>query len=374
MTRTAIFAAALLTLGDPGRLTGGYLYHRRLAELAPQHRARLDFVSISDRPFPLAIVDGPSVMEQVRRTGAAVLVLDSIAAAFCGPWFALREPPLPMVGMLHQPPGGIDHGPLRTWVQARLDRLAYKRARRLLVASDSLAEDLCREGESRERIRVVPPGRDVAAAVGAGPRSAALLEAGLRQGRRAAFLCVGNWLERKGIETLLDAFAGIDEPAATLHLVGDTEADPTYAVRVRARLAQPDLHRRVIVHGPLALDEVAAMYAAADAFVLPSLKEPYGTVYGEAMAYGLPVVGWRAGNLPYLADHEREGLLVPPGDRQGLTAAIQRLADDADLRTRLGSAARARALRRPTWDEVAGLFFDQLREVVADGHASPSGS
>jgi len=48
--------------------------------------------------------------------------------------------------------------------------------------------------------------------------------------------------------------------------------------------------------------------------VLPSLKEPYGTVYGEAMAFGLPVVGWRAGNLPYLAEDEQEGLILAPGD------------------------------------------------------------
>jgi len=120
----------------------------------------------------------------------------------------------------------------------------------------------------------------------------------------------------------------------------------------------------VRVHGPISVSQVAAMYAAADAFALPSLKEPYGTVYGEAMAFGLPVVGWRAGNLPYLAEHEREGLLVTPGDMAGLTAALRRLADDADLRARLGAAARQRALSRPTWDEVAGLFFDQLREVV----------
>ena len=108
------------------------------------------------------------------------------------------------------------------------------------------------------------------------------------------------------------------------------------------------------------------MYAAADAFVLPSLKEPYGTVYGEAMAFGLPVVGWRAGNLPYLADHEREGLLVEPGDLRGLAAALQRLADDADLRARLGAAARQRALSRPTWDEVAGAV---LRPAARGGGA-----
>jgi glycosyltransferase involved in cell wall biosynthesis len=111
------------------------------------------------------------------------------------------------------------------------------------------------------------------------------------------------------------------------------------------------------------------MYAAADAFVLPSLKEPYGTVYGEAMAFGLPVVGWRAGNLPYLAEDEREGLLVAPGDVPGLTAALQRLADDAALRARLGAAARQRALSRPTWDEVAAMFFYQLRDVVGSSSA-----
>ena len=125
----------------------------------------------------------------------------------------------------------------------------------------------------------------------------------------------------------------------------------------------------MVVHGPLSLGEVAAMYAAADAFVLPSLKEPYGTVYGEAMAFGLPVVGWRAGNLPYLAEDNREGLLVEPGNQSGLTAALRRLADDAELRIRLGAAARDRALGRPTWDQVAGLFFDHLREVVAEAQA-----
>src|SRR5205823_113317 len=129
-----------------------------------------------------------------------------------------------------------------------------------------------------------------------------------------------------------------------------------HAAGVRTRLAQPDLTGRVVVHGPLPLEQVAALYQAADAFVLPSVKEPYGTVYGEAMAYGLPVVGWRAGNLPYLADHEREGLLVAPGDLIGLSGALLRLATDASLRARLGAAARTRALARPTWEESTACF------------------
>ena len=351
---TRMLRVVLLTLGDPGRLTGGYLFHRRLAERAPEHDATLTFWAFPERPFPLAVVDAPRVTAGIGPARTDVVVLDSIAAAFAGPWLTVRPPRLPWVGMLHQPPGGIDYGPPRSTVQAALDRLAYRRLRRILVASDSLADEMRREWPN---VFVVPPGRDVAAEAGSPP-------ADVRHGRRLALLCVGNWVERKGIVSLLNAFGALPAEAATLHLVGDTAADRSYARQVWQRLARADVRDRVIVHGPVSVSEVAALYAAVDAFVLPSLKEPYGTVYGEAMAFGLPVVGWRAGNLPYLAGHEREGLIAAPGDVAGLTAALMRLADDADLRERLGAAARKRALARPTWDEVAALFFDHLRVVV----------
>src|SRR5260221_10025822 len=163
MTRTLI-SVVLLTLGDPRQLTGGYLYHRRLAEVAPRHGAQLDFLSVPSRTFPLAVTDAGDVMRQLARSTSDVMVLDSIAAAFVGPWLRQHEPPRPLVGMLHQPPGGIDHGPVRTAIQAILDRLAYKRARPLLLGSDSLADELIRAGEPAERLSRVPPGRDVAPA------------------------------------------------------------------------------------------------------------------------------------------------------------------------------------------------------------------
>src|SRR5436309_4896426 len=96
---TRMLVAALLTLGDPGRLTGGYLYHRRMAEAAPRHAARIEFVSFPERPFPLALLDAPRVLGRARTQGAQVLVLDSIVAAFVGPWLWARRPALPLVGM-----------------------------------------------------------------------------------------------------------------------------------------------------------------------------------------------------------------------------------------------------------------------------------
>jgi glycosyltransferase involved in cell wall biosynthesis len=358
---TRILTVSLVTLGDPGRLTGGYRYHRRMAELAPSCGAAVRFVSFPERRFPLPALAGRAVLRQTR---AEVVVLDSIAAAFLGPWLP-RRPSTPLVGSLHQPPGGIDHGPLRRSVQAPLDRMAYRRARLLLVASTALGEDLAATGYPRERIRVVPPGRDL-------PATAAGHRGDLRRGRRAGLLCVANWVERKGILELLEAVAQLPDGLATLHLAGDDHADPRYRGRVRERLSRPDLAGRVVVHGPLPAERVAALYQGADVFVLPSLREPYGTVWGEAMAAGLPVVGWRAGNLPHLAGDGEEGLLAGPGDVAALRDALARLAGDEDLRRRMGSAAARRSGDRPTWAQSAALFFSALREAAAAHDTGPA--
>jgi glycosyltransferase involved in cell wall biosynthesis len=357
---------SLITLGDPATLTGGYLYHQRIAALAPRFDAQVRFVSVPAARFPLPLAAGPWVLRRLARQRPHLVLLDSIAAGYLGPWLAARRPHTPVVAILHQPPGGIDHGRARTTTQAILDRWAYRAASRLLAASAALADDLEAAGLPRARLTVVPPGRDVAPSPGPPPGD-------LRRGRRAALLSVGNWVTRKGLLDLLEAVSRLPEDAVTLHLVGDPDAEPGYAVRVRARLAAPDLAGRVVVHGPLPVAQVSAFYAAADVFALASSREPYGTVYGEAMAAGLPVVGYGAGNLPHLARDGEEGLVVPPGNVAALTAALRRVAGDEELRTRLGRAAGRRATAFPTWEETAARLFGELRAVVAESQRPDEG-
>jgi glycosyltransferase involved in cell wall biosynthesis len=349
-----MLSASFVTLGDPSQLTGGYLYHRRMAEAARSHRAQVRFVSFPAWPFPLPAAHSGAVLRQACSPGTDVVVLDSIAAAFLAPQLALQPPVIPYVAILHQPPGGIDHNWLRARTQAILDRIAYRRAAVLVLASAALAPQL--PADLRARAVVIPPGRD------AGPSP--VMASDLRRGRRTALLCVGNWVERKGLLELLAAVAALPSDAATLHLAGRDDVDRRYATRVHARLTHPDLAGRVIVHGPLDRAQISALYHGADVFVLPSVREPYGTAYGEAMAAGLPVVGWRAGNLQHLATHGREGLVLPPGNVPQLTAALRRLADDEPYRRRLGQAARRRAATLPTWEESAGRLFATLRAVA----------
>ena len=345
-----MLVVSLVTLGSSEQLTGGYLYHRRMAEAAPAHDARVEFVSARWTSNPLTVV------------APDVVVVDSIAAALAAPWSWRYDatPGPPLAAILHQPPGGIDHGGPHRAVQARLDRSLYRRCHLLMAASAALADELVVAHRlAAESVVVVAPGADVA------PTPTTLPD--LRQGRPVAFLSVGNWMARKGTLELLQAFGGVDREAAILHLVGRDDAEPRYSARVRNRLRSADLADRVVCHGPVSRTEVAGLYLAADAFVLPSYREPYGTVYGEALAAGLPVVGWRAGNLPHLAADGQEGVIVAPGDVAGLTAALRRLASDHEWRARLSAAARERGRRLPTWNDTAAAFFGHLRTLVQGG-------
>jgi len=73
----------------------------------------------------------------------------------------------------------------------------------------------------------------------------------------------------------------------------------------------------------------------------------------EALASGTPVVATRAGGIGAVVDDGETGLLVDERDVAGLAAAIERLIEHPDLASRIGAAARAKALREGGWDRVA---------------------
>jgi glycosyltransferase involved in cell wall biosynthesis len=81
------------------------------------------------------------------------------------------------------------------------------------------------------------------------------------------------------------------------------------------------------------------------------------------------VVGWRAGNLPRLADHGREALMAEPGDVAGLASALRAITSDRNLRDRLAAGARRRAPILPTWASAADRFFASVRGFLRSGSA-----
>jgi L-malate glycosyltransferase len=113
--------------------------------------------------------------------------------------------------------------------------------------------------------------------------------------------------------------------------------------------------------------DVPDLLAASDFFVLPSLTEGFPLSVLEAMSHGLPTVATDVGGIPELVTHGEHGLLVPVKSPDALADAMQALVEDADLRSRLGAAARKRVTEEFSFDEMARkyerLYYSLCRAV-----------
>lgn len=211
---------------------------------------------------------------------------------------------------------------------------------RVIAISNAVADSLIGAGAPGANISIIPSGIDVERfrPPTLEERAAARRDLGLDD-VTIAVGAVGALEERKGHRYLLQALAhrgGLK--GARCFIAGEgsiraaLEADAT-------RLGVTD---RVSMVGRI--DDVQAMLAAMDVFVMPSLKEGLGVAALEAMASGLAVVLSGVGGLAGLIENETNGLHVPPADAHALAAALERLARDPELRRSLGARARATAL------------------------------
>jgi glycosyltransferase involved in cell wall biosynthesis len=110
--------------------------------------------------------------------------------------------------------------------------------------------------------------------------------------------------------------------------------------------------------------DMPAVYAALDIFVLPSYREGFSRSAMEAAASGLPMVLSDIRGCREIGRDGTELRLVPPADSAALRAAIAELLGDAELRQRLGSAARERALAAFDQREVAMASITTYRAVA----------
>ncbi len=136
-------------------------------------------------------------------------------------------------------------------------------------------------------------------------------------------------------------------PAARLMLVGAETArrhtgGETYTETLQRQVAAAGLKRQVIFTGRR--HDVREILAAADVFTLPSVGEPFGLAFVEAMAMGTPVVSVWAGGTPEVVEDGRSGLLSAPDDAEQLAANLIALLDDPERRSRFGEYGRQRVL------------------------------
>ena len=148
------------------------------------------------------------------------------------------------------------------------------------------------------------------------------------------FAFVGKLRYEKGLDVLLEAVDMLATRGGAVRLV--VAGDGPGQAAAQRFLDGRDAGRAINMLG--FTRDVAGVLSAADALVVPSRWEGLPLSVMEAMAAGVPVIAARVGGVPELVADGRTGLLVPPEDPQSLADAIERLASDSLLRTRLGTA------------------------------------
>jgi len=249
--------------------------------------------------------------------------------------------------------------PDKTPGQIALQRHAYRFAHAVVANSQAAAGQLVREGVQRERIHIIPNGIAL-------DRFAA--EPALR--RITTITTVANLRTEKAHEVLIEAVALLASrhPQLILQVVGDgpRRDELTYLAAARG------LTGRVRFLGYR--EDIPAVLASSDLFVLTSRSEACPNGAMEAMAAGLPVIATGVGGLLDLVEDGRTGVLVPPDQPRALAAAIESLVAAPARAAALGAAARREIAARYSFDGMVGafeaLYLAQLEAASLPSRAS----
>lgn len=241
----------------------------------------------------------------------------------------------------------------KTPTQLRAQRLAYRAAQTVVANSKAAVEQLQREGVERTRIALIPNGIDLAAFA---PPPARVIV------RKIAM--VANLRPEKGHDLLIDAAPAIlaREPEAEFFIAGDGPLRQALETRATGRGVASRFH----FLGQC--NDVPALLATSDLFVLPSRSEAFPNAVIEAMAAGLPVVASEVGGIPELVKSGVTGMLVPPGDAAALARSVLDLMDRPGFAAALGEAARARIEQEFSFDRMVG-GFERVYAAGLEKHA-----
>lgn len=364
-----------VTPGPLRQLTGGYLYDARMVDGLRTGGWPVGVLDIRSGGWPLDLTAGRRLLNGIGRQQWGTVVVDElahpalVAAIMTGRLRgALRGAPLVLL-VHHLRCSEPAPWPSRALAQL-VEGIAVRAADLVVCTSETTARTVRPLVRRGVQVGVVRPGWDTHGQDGAlTPQPG---RGDLTPPTSLRLLLVGHWTPRKGILQALAALR-LTGPGVTLDLVGEQDRDLAYAAQVREALRAPELAGRVRVHGRVAADRLAQLFAEADALIMPSTHEGYGMVLAEALAAGLPIIATRAGAIPEVVRDGYEADLAPVDDRGALARAIARLAASPEDRQRRARLALERARELPTWTESITAFEQLLTGLLTGLVRRPQG-
>ena len=165
----------------------------------------------------------------------------------------------------------------------------------------------------------------------------------------------------KGVDVLLKAFSGIDDPGAWLLIVGDGDLKQEFQTMAR----ELGVAGRSTFPGGISHEDLPYYYAAAELLVLPSSLESFGLVLIEAMACGIPVVASDLPGVRSVVSNGEDRLLVGPGDVDDLAQKIRMLLADSGRAREMGVRGREKVETKYAWAAIVPRLAHVYESVLA---------
>jgi glycosyltransferase involved in cell wall biosynthesis len=226
-----------------------------------------------------------------------------------------------------------------------LEKTIYSNAALIFTRSTNISKSLVEQyGIAAEKVKCVFAGTNTPAHEN---------ETANKDYSNQVVLFVGmNW-KRKGGPTLVEAFKKIcgKYPKATLKIIG----------------CYPKIdHPQVKILGKLNINDLTQHYETASIFCMPSVNEPFGAVFVEAMEYALPIIATKTGAIPDMVKDGWNGYLIKPGDVDSLSSALDELLSNPDLCKKFGNNGKSQANKDYNWISAGGKIRKAILEFLKE--------
>lgn len=242
--------------------------------------------------------------------------------------------------------------PTEQWMKKAMNNF-YNKCDIVYVPTKSILNELQQIGLQQEGLKLWQRGID-AALFNPNKKNLSQLQT-ITKNNKPTILFVSRIVWEKNIKTLIEIYQQIQAQNLDYNFIVVGEG----TAKIIAMQEMPN----AIFLGKKSHDELAILYASADAFVFPSVSETYGNVVVEALASGLPCVIADGGGSASLIQHGKNGFKCQPENAAGYVYYLKKILSDASLKKNLITEGLS-YVGQLDWNRLSGCYFDDIELLI----------
>lgn len=243
-----------------------------------------------------------------------------------------------------------------------VEKITLNKSDKIIAVSNELNEDIKNQNKTlnENKLVTVPNGIDISRFR---PFEVDELKDRYNIACENILVCICAIHKQKGVHILLEILPKLQKYYKNIKLV--VVGTGPYLNELKSLAIKLNLHENVIFAGKVSEENLPKYYNLADIFVFPTLRmEGLPLVVPEAMACQKPVITSRIGGIPTAIEHEIDGILIEPGNREELVRNILYLLDNQDAAKQLGKRARGKVIKKLSLDKMVDDTIKVYEEVI----------